>query len=179
MTRDEAMADPIVRDLVESAKAELLSQIGDLNEAKDTLKKEKEIVDDQVKELETKLASAEGKVTAFEAEKAEKRLAAYTETEISKLEISDKAKELLKKRVTGKTEEEIGKSLTAEIAYLKEAASDLLKKVSPVKGVPPQDAEAKVKEKTDEEILSEGEKHWDTARDIVQADARKSKTIVV
>ena len=74
-------------------------------------------------------------------------MAEFKEVEIVKLETTDKVKDILRKKVAGKTKEEITASITSEFEFIKMIEGALKKEVK-VEGVPP--AELKKEEKKEE-----------------------------
>lgn len=84
----------------------------------------------------------------------EKEMAEFRESEISKLDTTDKVKDILRKKVAGKTKEEITASIASEFEFIK-MIEGALKKDNPVEGIPA----AEIKKEEKQEIKS-----WSSSR---------------
>jgi len=165
MTKDELLAMPEVKELIDSATGPLVEKNETLETEKQALQTEKEELEKEKKEFETKLAEAEVKIQGFEASDAQRKINELIEKSISELEVSDAVKDLLRKRVKGKTEDEVKESLQAELDYIKEVAPLAAGQKSLIIGVPPKDKQGdKPRKKTDEEILKGNSGYWDRAK---------------
>jgi len=161
MTKQELLQTKEVQEIIEETK-DAISQ--ETENMKTDYEKGKTDLEAKLKESETKRAEAEEKKDIAEAKLAEIEIAKLKESKISELKVSDKVKELLRKRVTGKDEKEIAEGIEKEIEYIKEI-SPIFKEGPNVHGIPPKDSE-KPKGKTDEEILREGHpENWDIVKE--------------
>lgn len=86
---------------------------------------------DLVAEIEKPLND---KINDMETKMLEKELREHKETEISKLQVKEEIKNLLKERVTGKTKEEITTSITTELNLVKKIA-EVTKGEAKIEGV--------------------------------------------
>lgn len=165
MTKEELLKLEEVQELLEETKDRVYQQVD--KKAKEDAKEGKEELEKKAKEFETKLAEAEQAKEKAENELAEKKLAEFKELKIGEQKVSDKVKDLLRKRVSGKDEKEIEESIEAEMKYIAEVAP-ILKEGPEVHGIPPK-GEDKPKGKSDEEVLKEGhERNWETVKESQQ-----------
>jgi len=165
MTKDELLKLDEVQELLEETKDRVYQEVD--KKAKEDAEKVKEGLEKKAKEFETKLAEAEQAKEKAENELAEKKLAEFKESKIGEQKVSDKVKDLLRKRVAGKAEKAIEESIEAEMKSIDEV-SPILKEGPNVHGIPAKGDE-KPKGKTDEEILSEGhERNWEAVKESQQ-----------
>lgn len=135
---------------------ENIKEIPETTEVKDmtieNVKQLREEYSDLVAEVEESLKDEVEELTK-RADKAEKELAdlklgSIKEEEISKLETTDKVKDVLRDRVNGNTEEELKKSIKDEFTYI-QSVGTALEKEAKIKGV----KETKANENKEEEIV--------------------------
>lgn len=94
----------------------------------------------------TKVEEAGTKTKKAEDELADIKIADFKESEISKIDTTDKVKDILRKKVSGKTEGEIKDSIKKEFSFI-ESVSDALDGEAKIKGIKSAD---KGKKKEDE-----------------------------
>ena len=155
-----------VQELIEDAKETLAAQVEELSTEKEKLQEELDKLQEKVKELETKLVAAEQERDKLKAEIEQKKLEEFINKKIEELDVDDKVKELLRKRVVGSNEKEVEESLKAELDYIKELVPLTREKKTLVYGKPPA-GKTRTTAKTEADILKEGnEKLWNLAENI-------------
>lgn len=92
-----------------------------------------DLVEELEKPLNEKIAALETTIAEAQAKIVEKELNEFKESEITKLEVDDKVRSIIKSKVAGKTKDEISESIKVEVEYAK---SLIETKIDPVKGVP-------------------------------------------
>jgi len=135
MTKEELLEKKEVQELIEEAKQSIYEEMEGKLEEKTK----------KIKELETKLAAEEEAKKKVEEELKKKKLEEFKEKKILEQKVSDKVKELLRKRVSGKDEKEIEEAIKKELGYIQEIAP-IFKEGPKVHGIPPKEEE-KPKEK--------------------------------
>jgi len=118
-----------------------LNSIPQLSEVKKVMENVKQLreecpllVKEIEEELQGKIDAAEKKATDAENKLIEKEVATHKETRISELSLTDKLKDVLRKRVNGKTKDEVDTSLKSEVDLLKELGEAFDKKAE-IKGI--------------------------------------------
>jgi len=166
MTKEELLQMSEVQDLIEDAKETLAAQVEELSTEKEKLQEEFDKLQEKIKELETKLVAAEQERDKLKAEIEQKKLEEFINKKIEELDVDDKVKELLRKRVVGSNEKEVEESLKAELDYIKELVPLTREKKTLVYGKPPA-GKTRTTAKTEADILKEGnEKLWNLAENI-------------
>lgn len=102
------------------------------------------------KQMQDEITKANKRAEDAEHKLIAKELEDYKETEISKLETTDEVKNILRKKVNGKSKDEISANLRTEFDYIKsiEKASKPKKKEAKIEGVPEAGAHTEKKNDT-------------------------------
>ena len=175
MTGEEMKNSPEGKLLIVEARAEADKQVETMTADNESLKAQLAESQEAAKEFETKLAEAQATIDEHVATEAKQQIDAFREATISKLTVADSVKEMLRKRVSGETEEAIEESVTAELDYIKSLAPQMVSQDPKdlVKGVPAKEKEDEVvenKKPSDKDILKSGgnSENWQIAEGLNQ-----------
>ena len=113
----------------------------------------------------TKVEDAKTKTKKAEDELADIKIADFKEAEISKIDTTDKVKEILREKVSGKTEKEIKDSIKKEFSFI-ESVSEALDGEAKIKGIKSADKGKKKEDKTKwtSKIIQEDERISDNLK---------------
>jgi hypothetical protein len=123
-----------------------LSEVKDKMDLKELREKHPDLVTEIEKPLLDKITEAEGKAQEATDKLLEKEVTTYKETRIAELSLTDKLKDVLRKRVTGKTTDEVSESLKSEVELLKQLG-EAFESEAVVKGIVSSDTLNKKPEK--------------------------------